>query len=45
MTGCREPMRKEMVEYIIDKGGKPNITNQDDMYYTLCDWLVPSGYT
>ena len=36
----REPLTKDMVEYIIDKGKELSKTNPDNIYLSLSDWLV-----
>ena len=40
MPKYREPITKEMVEYIIDKGKDVYKTKPDNIYSTLGDWLV-----
>ena len=36
----REPLAKEMVEYIIDKGKQLSKSNSDNIYSALGDWLI-----
>ena len=40
MPKRREPMTKEMICYIIDKGEKMKSTNPDNIYIALSDWLI-----
>ena len=40
MPKRREPMTKEMISYIIDKGEKLKSTNPDNIYTVLSDWLI-----
>ena len=40
MPNRREPITKEMVKYIIDKGKGLQKTNPDNIYSALGDWLV-----
>ena len=37
---CREPLAKEIVEYIIDKGKQLSKSNSDNIYSALGDWLI-----
>ena len=39
MPNCREPVTKEMIEYIINKG-KSIKDNKDNIYSSFGDWLV-----
>ena len=36
----REPLTKEMVEYVINKGKELAKSNQDNIYSALSDWLI-----
>ena len=40
MPNRREPLTKEMIEYIIDKGENSKKTNSDNLYSAMGDWLV-----
>ena len=40
MPNRREPLTKEMIEYIIDKGENSKKTNPDNLYSAMGDWLV-----
>jgi len=40
MPNRREPLTKEMIKYIIDKGDKSNKTNPDNLYSAMGDWLI-----
>ena len=36
----REPVTQEIIEYIINKGNKLMVTNKDNIYRALADWLI-----
>ena len=36
----REPVTKEMIEYVIEKGTRLNKSNPDNIYSALADWLI-----
>ena len=40
MPNRREPLTKEMTEYILDKGEKSKKTNPDNLYSAMGDWLI-----
>ena len=40
MPNRREPVTKQMTEYIIEKGKRLNKTNPDNIYTSLGNWLV-----
>ena len=36
----REPVTKEIIEYVIEKGTRLNKSNPDNIYSALADWLI-----
>ena len=40
MPNRKEPVTKQMTEYIIEKGKRLNKTNPDNIYTSLGNWLV-----
>ena len=45
MPNRKEPVTKQMIEYIIKKGESLNNNNPDNIYTTLTDWLIVGQQT